>query len=289
MTQLGKASGGWHGARLAGIALAITTSVGLAPAAVAGPKGDPGRPESTPNGGPGPQGNPGSARAQEVRAQKQPQRGRTGSRARPGRRAHGSPGASHGRKVGAPEGRKTRRRGGSKPTTSERTAPSKAKAGKTTICHSTRSDTNPYVEITVSDNALEAHARHHDGRDIIPAPSEGCPQASTAPAAAEAATAGRMRARSVARVVEDEVQGLTRVLAANRVSRPSDDGEAEGEGGLLGVQASSPAAERADGVAEEEDDGGSLPFTGLALIGILATALLALAGGAAARRASQRG
>ena len=50
-----------------------------------------------------------------------------------------------------------------------------AKAGKTTICHATDSTTNPYVEITISNNALDAHRRHQDGRDIIPAPITGCP------------------------------------------------------------------------------------------------------------------
>lgn len=48
--------------------------------------------------------------------------------------------------------------------------------GKTTICHATGSETNPYVQITVSDNALAAHSRHQGGRDIIPAPEEGCPR-----------------------------------------------------------------------------------------------------------------
>src|SRR5829696_3055837 len=47
--------------------------------------------------------------------------------------------------------------------------------GKTTICHATGSATNPYVQITVSTNALAAHSRHQGGRDIIPAPEEGCP------------------------------------------------------------------------------------------------------------------
>jgi len=47
--------------------------------------------------------------------------------------------------------------------------------GKTTICHATGSETNPYVQITVSNNALAAHSRHQGGRDIIPAPNEGCP------------------------------------------------------------------------------------------------------------------
>ncbi len=46
---------------------------------------------------------------------------------------------------------------------------------KTTICHATESATNPYVEITVSNDALAAHRRHQDGRDIVPAPPTGCP------------------------------------------------------------------------------------------------------------------
>ena len=49
------------------------------------------------------------------------------------------------------------------------------KDGKTTICHATGSQTNPYVRIRVSNNALDAHRRHQDGRDIIPAPTNGCP------------------------------------------------------------------------------------------------------------------
>jgi hypothetical protein len=52
-----------------------------------------------------------------------------------------------------------------------------AKAGKTTICHATGSATNPFVTITISNNALPAHRRHQDGRDIIPAPAGGCPGA----------------------------------------------------------------------------------------------------------------
>src|SRR5882757_7591555 len=46
--------------------------------------------------------------------------------------------------------------------------------GKTTICHSTGSAKNPFVEITIADPAVAAHARHHDGDDIIPAPAGGC-------------------------------------------------------------------------------------------------------------------
>ena len=256
MTQLGTAFGDWHGARLAGIALAVTMSVGLVPAAAAAPKGEPGPPATARNGAPGPEGNPGSARAQEVRATP-----------RPGRRAHGAPGASKGRKESPSRAPKPRRQ--DRP---QDAPPPQAKAGKTTICHSTGSAANPYVEITVSNNALKAHARHHDGRDIVPAPAGGC-ETETAPAAvADAGTLGvRRRVRSRAADDDAEVKA-----------------ESKAEGGVLGVQASNPAERASAGIAEEEDEGGSLPFTGLALLGVLATAVLALAGGAAARRAAQR-
>lgn len=57
-------------------------------------------------------------------------------------------------------------------------AASAAPAEKVTICHATGSETNPYVTITVSENALKGHDKHGD--DIIPAPATGCPGA-TAP------------------------------------------------------------------------------------------------------------
>jgi hypothetical protein len=53
----------------------------------------------------------------------------------------------------------------------EHNSPSKDQY-KTTICHRTHSRTNPWVEITVSNNALPAHEEHGD---IIPAPAGGCP------------------------------------------------------------------------------------------------------------------
>lgn len=45
---------------------------------------------------------------------------------------------------------------------------------RVTICHATGSVTHPYVEITVSENALAAHREHQDRLDIIPAPPTGC-------------------------------------------------------------------------------------------------------------------
>ena len=48
--------------------------------------------------------------------------------------------------------------------------------GKIRICHATGSESNPYVEITISANGLAGHNAQgvHDG-DIVPAPSGGCP------------------------------------------------------------------------------------------------------------------
>jgi len=50
----------------------------------------------------------------------------------------------------------------------------KDKDGKITICHKTGSAKNPYVEITVSDDATADGHTNHEG-DIIPAPAGGCP------------------------------------------------------------------------------------------------------------------
>lgn len=44
--------------------------------------------------------------------------------------------------------------------------------GKTTICHKTESESNPWVQIRVSNHSLRAHRGHGD---VIPAPAEGCP------------------------------------------------------------------------------------------------------------------
>ncbi|MDQ5825862.1 MAG: hypothetical protein M3441_16840, partial [Chloroflexota bacterium] len=50
---------------------------------------------------------------------------------------------------------------------------------KINICHATGSETNPYVLIEISENAIPAHQDHQEGEDIIPAPAEGCPMPPT--------------------------------------------------------------------------------------------------------------
>jgi RTX calcium-binding nonapeptide repeat (4 copies) len=54
-------------------------------------------------------------------------------------------------------------------------------AEKVTICHATGSVTNPYVQITISENAVEAHRRHQDREDIVQAPATGCPAVAPPP------------------------------------------------------------------------------------------------------------
>ena len=46
-------------------------------------------------------------------------------------------------------------------------------AGKITICHRTSSETNPFVLISVSVNAVPAHKRNHG--DTLPGPGGTCP------------------------------------------------------------------------------------------------------------------
>jgi hypothetical protein len=59
------------------------------------------------------------------------------------------------------------------------TAPANAGGDKVSVCHATGSETNPYVQISISENALNGNGGHasHEG-DIIPAPAAGCPGSS---------------------------------------------------------------------------------------------------------------
>ena len=141
-----------------------------------------------------------------------------------------------------------------------------AKAGKTTICHSTGSAKNPYVTITISDNALPAHRRHHDGRDIIPAPAGGCPATAPAKAAAPVAAPADSGARYGARTsapgqAKGEVAGVSAaggVLGA--IESAMEDVKARAStSGVAGATVEVPADDVRDYMTVA---GAQLPFTG---------------------------
>ena len=46
---------------------------------------------------------------------------------------------------------------------------------KVSICHATGSESNPYVQITVSENSLKGNGHASHAGDLIPAPAAGCP------------------------------------------------------------------------------------------------------------------
>ena len=153
--------------------------------------------------------------------------------------------------------------------------------GRITICHATGSATNPFVEITISVNGLNGHGDHQDGEDIVPAPAGGCEPAAVA-AATEAVPAGA-----------DE-------RGAWPAGDPGADEPGEPNGGVLGeavfggtelsgsIEPDGEQVLAADvtGAASAGDDGtgelskgGELPFTGLAIGGLLIAAALLLASG----------
>lgn len=158
-----------------------------------------------------------------------------------------------------------------------------AKAGKTTICHATGSATNPYVAITISDNALPAHARHQDGRDLIPAPAGGCPQAAAAAPArrdagaidgapAEAESAPEAAARTAATAPAVPLPGTVALAERGQVRGVFIAGDAFPR--LREALTEPPSTERREtgASAPRAVRGGELPFTGLEAL------LLALSG-----------
>lgn len=54
---------------------------------------------------------------------------------------------------------------------------------KVTICHRTASDSNPYVEITIDEAALDAHLKNGA---LYPVPEGGCPQGGPDPSVSDA-------------------------------------------------------------------------------------------------------
>ena len=185
--------------------------------------------------------------------------------------------------------------------------------GKETYCHSTRSETNPFVVITTSVNALAAHVRHHAGDDIIPAVNGECPGAQAGPQQVAARGVDEQSAgpngdgpqgnppagpEGNDRGAESEQApaGLDDAdePAPDRVAAQRAPADAPGESDVLGEDESSPGggdsapavAEETAGAADDSDDDGddSLPFTGLGLAAILAAALVLFGAGMAVRR-----
>lgn len=146
--------------------------------------GDPGK---SPNGPPGPAGNPNQEQPQAA-----PQsQGKSDESQGKSDESHGK--SDQAQSNAAPKSKGKKHSAPAKPKSNGNHAnpnvgtPRKGgredrPAGKITICHATKSTTNPYVEITISVNGLHGHGpaedpHHHDGswKDIIPAPAGGCP------------------------------------------------------------------------------------------------------------------
>jgi hypothetical protein len=214
-------------------------------------------------------GRRGSSRGTARRGGARGQGRRGGSRGAPGRRHRGS----------APQGSKSPRaprrpRGG-------RSASSPSRAGgpdgKVTICHATGSATNPYVEITVSVNALPAHTRHQGGEDVVN-PSGPC----NAPAAASAAAPGAAASPPPdADAASPPSAGAT--PAPNSAAPPGEGG------GVRGVEtATADVQTAADRGAHERDSArsassGGLPFTGFAILLLVLVGTSAVLAGAKLR------
>jgi hypothetical protein len=260
---------------------AATTTLAVAAAIPAVALAD--KPAEQRNGPPGPAGNPNHGQAPADRGN-----GNPGGHAQqpatpaPPRRPEGRPVRAHGNPP-APPARSPQSR--SPQSRSQQPAPSRPESRsngnngvphqKTTLCHATGSATNPYVEITISDRAVQAHARHQDGRDIIPAPAGGCPGTAAAetPAAEELAAPV---AEEVAAVTEQrtERKGESEVAGVTQTNAPAADDDQAGE----------PAAATAAAETTDAADEGSLPFTGLELLLVLMIGAALLLAGYALRR-----
>lgn len=139
--------------------------------------GDPGK---SPNGPPGPAGNPNQEQAQPQSQAAPPES--------PGKsdESHGQSDESHGNsdqaqakshpapKAKKHSGQQHANHANPNPGTPRKGGREDRPSPKVTICHATSSETNPYVEITISQNGWDnGHSKHGD--DLNPVPSGGCP------------------------------------------------------------------------------------------------------------------
>jgi hypothetical protein len=173
-----------------------------------------------------------------------------------------------------------------------------ANAGKTTFCHATGSKTNPYVTITTSNNALPAHTRHQDGRDIIPAPAGGCPGATESssqqpPAGGEQGNTNTPQGTTetpAGTTPASGTQGQAGVLGESTTSPAGSNGSANSpnEVNVLGASTgSAPSASNSPSATGTQASSSSgLPFTGTDAIIVAILGLAALLLGVTARRAT---
>jgi hypothetical protein len=168
-----------------------------------------------------------------------------------------------------------------------------------TICHATGSTSNPYVVITVDVHALKAHTQHQDGRDVIPAPSGGCPAASSGGGTTTTGTPGTTTTGTTGTTTTGTTTtgtttttGSTTTGGVAGVSTPPPGGHSAGspqpsvQGGPQGGPAGVLGVTTRLGTAARS---GTLPFTGVPLwLAALAAAGLLAAGVGLRRTAQQR-
>ena len=188
--------------------------------------------------------------------------------------------------------------------------PGNSKLHKVTICHATGSTSNPYVVITVDVHALKAHTQHQDGRDVIPAPSGGCPAASSGGGTTTTGTTGTTTTGTTTTgttttgtttsgttttgttTTGTTTTGSTTTGGVAGVSTPPSGGHSAGspqpsvQGGPQGGPAGVLGVTTRLGTAARS---GTLPFTGVPLwLAALAAAGLLAAGVGLRRTAQQR-
>jgi hypothetical protein len=177
-------------------------------------------------------------------------------------------------------------------------APKRGSAhSKITICHSTGSATNPYVQITINTNGLHGHAKHHDGRDIIPAPAGGCPGGATEGAQQPGGSEPQQQAAAQPTAPTSETAQQA-VLAARvqHTSAPTEKARTmvlgESVEGSTPAAATAPASSVAPAATQRavrlDDRGGSLPFTGTDAILVLFLGSVLLLGGITLQRVLAR-
>jgi hypothetical protein len=290
-------------------ALALSASAygdGKSPNGPPGPEGNPNQPAAQPqaNGPQGPAGN----EAQGTSKPAAKSHGKSGQ-------AHGKSGQSHGKSQAQSHGKSNSSHGKSQshanpnPGTPRKGGREDRPAGKITICHATKSEKNPYVEITISLNGLHGHgpaddSRHHAGswKDIIPAPEGGCPgtvqQQTSAPkteqqpntVAPTVTPAPEVAVTAPASATTAPAEGQQAVLGEHiSGTTPAADESEPGATKVLGVQASGSAPKAALAARDADERSGSLPFTGFELAIVLLAAAAALLGGFALRRATTSG